>query len=801
MTITTENSTVHYIGNGVTDIFSFNMKTYEESDIFAATDGLFSANILVILEEDQEVAPGGTVQFLDGPPAAQSDVFIGRVVPKTQEIDYQEYDPFPAESHERGLDKLTMLVQQQVNVFENSIRVPLSDPPSVNKLLPAAVDRAERFIYFDADGNVTVSVGTDVEQVVKGIAIAAESINMLYADNNTDSEFPIIGIRNINNESGMMQLTQQGDYPDFPNLPGGGIPIRVLSRTPFLLFAVFIDDGRLQPGTDSTEMLTAYRQSNPDDPFGFVDVVGVNTPNQALHLLQLDENGLIPANLLAFQGLRNLGIFRGDDLCDKAGDDPGECVVPDTRNPSQRFPSLDYPPGTDPDDITNRQFHAGDMFAITMADGELDGTMLLFTETGQVAPSIITVENNDGIIFIPQIEDPNSPGDILIHHGWYHLPGRFNLTTANLVSVDTAGWGFIGPLANDDVQQALNFLDAALGTFRADQVRFNTSGGTIIIDPSSEDVQAALLDLDAGALSKLIGGIVAGNITIQHGTSPTSIVRPLAAGGSPGFRIRDVAGQDRGMFYMVEADGRIIIRRQNAAGALETSVTLENNGNISVSGGAPTGVANLTRKDYVDAADTVIAGQAAAAQATADVAQSAAEAANANANTRLLRGGDTLTGHLNGVPPVAAANLTRKDYVDSRTQLPSSNIVNPRLSALGGNQGFTPGMSKSRLLANFQLRNANGKVMITVSIAGAHDSNGHIANFEMRRDGVTIFGTMWGHAAGAGWQKSCAMVLIDEPGDTAVHEYAIWGSTSGGTITMWGTVGVDSSFVLEEKLV
>ena len=370
MTITTEESTVHYIGNGVTDIFSFAFKTFEVDDIIAGIDGVASTNILVVLNPDQDISPGGTVEFLDGPPAAQTDVFIGRVVPKTQETDYQEYDPFPAASHERALDKLTMLVQQQVNVFENSLRVPLSDPPDINKELPGPAERALQFPFFDEFGNLVLSIGTDIGDSVKRIDVAADSVTMLITDNVTNPEFPTIGVNNINGTLGLVQLTANGKVP-LANMPIGGINIR--------------------------------------------------------------------------------GPIRGDDLCDKPGDEPLECTVPDTRNPSERFPSL-VP--TFPGEAN--KFSTGDIFLLTFQDPETDGTMRLFP-TIAAPEDILDVKPRDGIVFLSGWDiagdpTPNAP------QGWYYIPKIYDVGDANSITYSPDG-NFIISLVATNVQTAMDQLD------------------------------------------------------------------------------------------------------------------------------------------------------------------------------------------------------------------------------------------------------------------------------------------------------------------------------------------------------
>ena len=96
-----------------------------------------------------------------------------------------------------------------------------------------------------------------------------------------------------------------------------------------------------------------------------------------------------------------------------------------------------------------------------------------------------------------------------------------------------------------------------------------------------------------------------------------------------------------------DTNSDVRIERFSATGVTETSLSLSNDGNVSVNGVAPTENNQLTRKDYVDglnAAQDIIIGNNTTAAATA---QSAANAANANANTRKLetdfiRSGDRL---------------------------------------------------------------------------------------------------------------------------------------------------------------
>jgi hypothetical protein len=71
-------------------------------------------------------ANGGTVRTAVAVPAT-STLTIFRIVPATQTTSYQEGGDFPAASHERALDKLTFVAQQNERVAGRSLRVTEAD--------------------------------------------------------------------------------------------------------------------------------------------------------------------------------------------------------------------------------------------------------------------------------------------------------------------------------------------------------------------------------------------------------------------------------------------------------------------------------------------------------------------------------------------------------------------------------------------------------------------------------------------------------------------------------------------------
>jgi len=87
-------------------------------------------------------------------------ITITRNVPLTQTTDYTENDPFPAESHEDALDKLTMIVQQQEEKLERTLKYAVSDTEAGSEL-PTVAARAGKFLGFDENGDPTAAEAVD----------------------------------------------------------------------------------------------------------------------------------------------------------------------------------------------------------------------------------------------------------------------------------------------------------------------------------------------------------------------------------------------------------------------------------------------------------------------------------------------------------------------------------------------------------------------------------------------------------------------------------------------------------------
>jgi len=142
MTVSTQTSRADYTGNGATTAFTVPFYFLDNSHVqIIRTQISTGVATTLALTTDYTLSgagvnAGGTATMLVAPTADQR-LTILRSVPFTQLTQYVPNDPFPAASHERALDQLTMEVQQ---LYENISRaLTLSANSSgVSAALPSA---------------------------------------------------------------------------------------------------------------------------------------------------------------------------------------------------------------------------------------------------------------------------------------------------------------------------------------------------------------------------------------------------------------------------------------------------------------------------------------------------------------------------------------------------------------------------------------------------------------------------------------------------------------------------------------
>lgn len=161
MTLSAINPLILYYGNGSTTVFPVGFQFIETSDLAVTLIDAAGVRTLQSLGSHYTVAGGdfgtGTVT-MTAAPAAGTKLEIRRATPRTQPMDYTPGDDFPAESHEKALDR-EMMVSQEIEAYAldlgaRALRVPSGETVPE---LPAAASRASRVFSWDVLGLPSMS--------------------------------------------------------------------------------------------------------------------------------------------------------------------------------------------------------------------------------------------------------------------------------------------------------------------------------------------------------------------------------------------------------------------------------------------------------------------------------------------------------------------------------------------------------------------------------------------------------------------------------------------------------------------
>lgn len=196
MTISTTTSRALYAGNGVTTIFSFPYLFLANGDLEVRLIEASGASTVLTLTTDYTVTganndAGGSVTMIVAP-ASGEQLLIRRIVDLTQETAYPSGDPFPAESHERALDKLTMMVQQHDEELARTLQVP---PESDVDASTINIEAVEVVAGIAADVSAVAAIDDEVVIAADNIAAilaapaeaAAAAASALAADASADA--------------------------------------------------------------------------------------------------------------------------------------------------------------------------------------------------------------------------------------------------------------------------------------------------------------------------------------------------------------------------------------------------------------------------------------------------------------------------------------------------------------------------------------------------------------------------------------------------------------------------------------
>ena len=128
MTISSTTTKNSYSGNGSTTTFAYGFYIPASTDIqvivrsatgteTVKAEGTGSTNYAITNVGN---ASGGNIVFVTAPISGET-VVLRRNTSKTQATDYVANDPFPAETHEDALDKLTIIGQDLQEKIDRSL--------------------------------------------------------------------------------------------------------------------------------------------------------------------------------------------------------------------------------------------------------------------------------------------------------------------------------------------------------------------------------------------------------------------------------------------------------------------------------------------------------------------------------------------------------------------------------------------------------------------------------------------------------------------------------------------------------
>jgi len=156
-------------GNGVTTVFPYTFKLISQSHIRVTVDGVVKTIVTDYTVSGVGDAGGGNVTFTSAP-ANLAAVVLSGSAPYSRSTDYVRNGSFQEETVDNDFDLAVILMQQLDERQGRAIAIPIDDATGTDVELPAAADRASKYLAFDADGNPVATSGTSSVIVVSTFA-------------------------------------------------------------------------------------------------------------------------------------------------------------------------------------------------------------------------------------------------------------------------------------------------------------------------------------------------------------------------------------------------------------------------------------------------------------------------------------------------------------------------------------------------------------------------------------------------------------------------------------------------------
>ena len=309
MTISSTTNTVSYTGNGSATSFAtgyvfFGTGTSAEIQVVEVTIAT-GAETIKSNGSDYTVSGGsganGTVTAATAPASTVKWV-INRTTTQTQETDYVENDPFPAESHEEALDRLTGIDQEQQRALDRTAQLPDGYTGSFDPTLPST---------FTASTALIINSGNDGFDI--GPTISEISNAQTYANNSESSatESAASAVTAADEASATMPKYTFSTTTTVAD-PGVG-KLRLNHATPSSASVIIIDDQTADTGNPNVEDWLKGFDDSTSTIKGYVRLVEPGTPaNYAVYNITglTDSSGFIQ---LAVTHVDSQGTFGDTD--------------------------------------------------------------------------------------------------------------------------------------------------------------------------------------------------------------------------------------------------------------------------------------------------------------------------------------------------------------------------------------------------------------------------------------------------------------------------------------------------------
>jgi uncharacterized protein YjbI with pentapeptide repeats len=245
MTISSQTGRQGYAGNGVTPNFPVPFKFYSNSDVLVIRQSALGIDTLLTEGVNYTITGAGSESggeiVITPIPAVGESVSVILDPALLQETDYISNDPFPAETHERALDRLTQMMIRTRDLVARTFRVPDGDQTTLD-VLPGAAERANTYLTFDNNGDpefaTALPSGTLSQSVIGGLLHPQTAAEVTASVTPTNRAYPPGDVRRYGavadgttNDAGAIQASLNAGY--YAYLPGVSTTYAIASTLRF----------------------------------------------------------------------------------------------------------------------------------------------------------------------------------------------------------------------------------------------------------------------------------------------------------------------------------------------------------------------------------------------------------------------------------------------------------------------------------------------------------------------------------------------------------------------------------------